>query len=105
MYHFEEDSMKKYEYIDYLTENIKLEHSELIHDDNIFGDQKVLAFFTNTLTQAKSVAELPTYNWLDKGNLSRQDLNFCKKALHWNAASIFQYAREGGVNLTKDIDD
>lgn len=97
--------MKKYEYINYLTENIQMEHSGLIHDDNIFGGQKVLVFFTNTQTHAKGEAELPTYKWIDKGNLSKKDIIFCEKALHWNASNIFQYAREGGFNLAKTMDD
>ncbi|WP_103660668.1 hypothetical protein [Lactobacillus sp. HT06-2] len=91
--------MKKYDFIDYVAKNIKVQHSELLHDDNIFGGHKVLVFFTNTKTGAKGEAELPTYRWLNKGDLSNEDIDFCNKVLHWNVGNLFQYAREGGVHL------
>lgn len=89
----------KYDYIQYLTKNINVQHSEILHDDNILGGQKVIVYFTNTQTGAKGKAELPTYKWLDKGRLSKKNIAFCNKVLHWNAAAIFQYAREGGIKF------
>ena len=89
----------KYDYIKYIPEHIKVQHSELLHDDEVFGGQKVVVYFTNMLTKATGVAEVPTYKWIDKGNLSKEDIAFCNKVLHWNVSGFFQNAPDGGMKF------
>ena len=48
--------MKKYEYINYLTENIQVEHSNILDDSKVAGKKKVLVYFTNTFTHAEGIA-------------------------------------------------
>lgn len=50
----------KYKYMEFFTEHIKVEISELKHNDSVFGGQKVIVYFINTLTNAKGTAMLPT---------------------------------------------
>jgi hypothetical protein len=38
---------------------------------------------------------LPTYEWLDKGKLSKNDIAFCNELLRTNNSLIFRDAREG----------
>jgi hypothetical protein len=85
----------KYKYMEFFTEHIKVEISELKHDDSVFGGQKVIVYFINTLTGAKGTAMLPTYEWLDKGKLSKNDIAFCNELLRTNNSLIFRDAREG----------
>lgn len=86
--------MQKYDYVEFLTKNIKIQHSDLLHDDNIFGGQKMLVFFTNTQTGAQGTAVLPTYKWRDTGKLSKEDITFCNRILQYNIGIIFKFARE-----------
>lgn len=85
----------KYQFLEFFKEHIKVEISDLKHDDDIFGGQKVIVYFTNTLTHAQGTAVLPTYEWLSKGSLSRSDIDFCNKLLRSNNSLIFEEAREG----------
>lgn len=91
--------MKKYEYINYLTENIQVEHSNILDDSKVAGKKKVLVYFTNTFTHAEGIAELPTYQWISKDKLSPKDILFCQKALRWNTDLIWKYAEQCGFYL------
>ena len=46
--------------MEFFTEHIKVEISKLKHNDSVFGGQKVIVYFINTLTNAKGTAMLPT---------------------------------------------
>lgn len=89
----------KYDYIEYVPEHMKVQQSEVLHDDNVYGGQKILIYFTNTLNKTTGIAEVPTYKWIDKGNLSSDDIAFCNKVLHWNASGFFKNARDGGMKF------
>lgn len=89
----------KYKYMEFFTEHTKVEISELKHDDSVFGGQRVIVYFINTLTNAKGTAMLPTYEWLDKGKLFKNDIAFCNELLHTNNGLIFRDAREGGLPI------
>ena len=81
-----------------LSDETEIVHSHLI-DEN--GKNKVIVHFERPTEHGFDTArcELPSYNWIKIEGYSKDEISFFEKLLSSNVHLIFEYARNGGIQI------